>query len=119
MPATQKWEIIFFQEEDGSEPVKEYILMAGRDAKVLAMLLNVLQSLQTLGPELQGTKMDKHIEGPIRELRKDRHRILYGRVGNTFVLLTAFLKDTQKTPLKQIELAKERYEFYLKTHRER
>ena len=58
--------------------------------------------------------MDKLIEGSIRELRKDRHRILYGRHGTTYVLLTAFLKKTDKTPLEQINLAKKRFEEYQK-----
>jgi len=73
-------------------------------------LINVIQRLQLLGPDIQGTDMDKLIEGPLRELRKDRHRILYGRYGNHFVLLTAFMKKTDKTPPEQINLAKQRFE---------
>lgn len=107
-----KWIIEFYKDAEGRLPVQEYIF-EGNDEKRVALLINVIQSLQTLGPEIQGTKMDKLIEGPIRELRKDRHRILYGRHGNTFVLLTAFLKDTDKTPPEQIALARERFTEHL------
>jgi len=58
--------------------------------------------------------MDKHIDGPIRKLRKDRHRILYGRKESTFVLLSAFLKKSNKNPNEQIFLAKNRFEEHVK-----
>lgn len=110
-----KWKVEFYEDAEGYNPVQEYIF-EGNDEKHVALLINVLQRLQVLGPDLQGTDMDKLIAGPIRELRKDRHRILYRRHGNTFVLLSAFLKRTDKTPLEQINLAKQRFEEYLKTH---
>lgn len=59
--------------------------------------------------------MAKHIDGPIFELRKDRHRILYCQDGPRFVLLSAFLKRTQKTPLVEIEQAHKLYKEYLLT----
>ncbi len=111
MTAEHLWKVVFYQEEDGQDPVKEYILSIQRD-KERAVLLNTIQRLQRIGTEIQGTDMDKLIEGSIRELRKDRHRILYGRLGNTFVLLTAFLKRTGDTPSKEIELAKKRFKAY-------
>ncbi len=110
-----KWTVVFYQDIDGSIPVQDYIF-EGNDEKRVALLINVIQRLEVLGPEIQGTNMDKLIEGPIRELRKDRHRILYGRHENTFVLLSAFMKKSDKTPPEQIELAKKRFEEYLKMH---
>jgi phage-related protein len=108
----QKWKVEFYEDRHGNNPVQEYIF-EGNDEKRVALLINVIQRLQALGPDLIGTDMDKLIEGSIRELRKDRHRILYGRHGNTFVLLTAFLKKTDKTPKEQINLAKERFEEHI------
>jgi len=113
MPA--KYIIEFYQDADGSIPVQDYIF-EGNDDKKVALLIAVIQRLEALGPELRGTDMDKRIDGPIGELRKDRHRILYGRYGNNYVLLTAFLKRTQKTPPEQIELAKKRFEEHLLKH---
>jgi len=107
-----KYKIEFYQDADGRFPVKDYIF-EGNDEKKVALLIAVIQRLEEVGPELRTTDMDKLIDSPIGELRKDRHRILYGRDGNNYVLLTAFLKRTQKTPQGQIELAKKRFEEYL------
>lgn len=106
-----KWKIEFYQDANGQKPVEKYI--KEKDDKTISLLILLIQRLESLGPDIQGTNMDKLIEGPIRELRKDRHRILYGRHGNTFVVLTAFLKETQKTPPEQIELAKQRFAEHL------
>lgn len=56
----------------------------------------------------------KHIKGKIRELRVDfsrnRHRIFYFTfIDRNIVFLHAFLKKTQKTPLKEIEKAENNY----------
>lgn len=108
---TSKWKIEFYKDANDQKPVEKYI--KEKDDKTISLLLLLVQRLENLGPDIQGTNMDKLIEGPIRELRKDRHRILYGRHGDTFVLLTAFLKETQKTPSEQIELAKKRFTEHL------
>jgi phage-related protein len=110
---TSRWEVIFYEDQDGHSPVQEYIL-EDNDPKKIAILIAVIQRLESVGADLQGTNMDKQIEGPIRELRKNRHRILYGRDGDRFILLTAFLKKTKKTPRMEIELAKARFQQYLK-----
>jgi len=39
---------------------------------------------------------------------------LYGRDGDKYVLLCAFMKRTQKTPAEQIELAHKRFGEYLR-----
>jgi phage-related protein len=110
-----EWIVLSYEDDKSNKPVEDYI--AGvNDPKEKALLLRVIKLLETLGPNIQGTNMDKLIEGSIRELRKGRHRVLYGRSGNAFVLLTAFLKSSQKTPPEQISIAKRRFEEYQKTH---
>ena len=108
-----KWKVVFYQDDQGHNPVQDY-LFEGNDEGRVGLLINVIQRLEALGPDIQGTNMDKLIEGSIRELRKDRHRILYGRYENTFVLLSAFMKKTDKTPPEEIILAKKRFEDHLK-----
>lgn len=114
MPPSRPWRVVSYKETDGSQPVFDYIFAGGLNVTDQAVISNVLASLQNLGPEIQGTKMDKPIEAPIRELRKDRHRILYAQHGHGYVLLTAFLKNTQKTPPEQIKLALKRYQQFIK-----
>lgn len=55
----------------------------------------------------------KKLEGEIWELRPLRDRILFaGWCNNKFVLLSVFMKQTQKTPKKEIEKAKRLLEDY-------
>lgn len=42
------------------------------------------------------------------ELRVNRYRLLFGMVNNEVIIVHIFLKKTQKTPKKEIELAKRR-----------
>ncbi|MFH1632638.1 MAG: type II toxin-antitoxin system RelE/ParE family toxin [Chloroflexota bacterium] len=58
----------------------------------------------------------KYGKAPIYELRKNRHRILYAQDDRRFILLSAFLKSSQKTPPTEIKLAEKRYQEYLKNH---
>lgn len=56
----------------------------------------------------------KHIEDNIWELRPGNNRVFYFFFdNNTFVLLHAFRKKTQKTPRKEIERAKSERDDYL------
>ena len=49
----------------------------------------------------------KHLDGEIWELRPIRDRILFtGIVGGRYVLLHQFMKQTQKTPAREIDKAK-------------
>lgn len=64
----------------------------------------------------------KHIKGKIRELRIDfgrnRHRIFYFTfIGKTIILLNAFLKKTDKTPVQEIKKAEVYLEDVLKNQK--
>ena len=49
----------------------------------------------------------KHLDGEIWELRPLRYRILFAAWdNNSFILLHCFMKQTQKTPQREIEQAK-------------
>ena len=55
----------------------------------------------------------KKLDGEIWELRPLRDRILFaGWCNNKFVLLSVFMKQTQKTPKKEIDKAKKLLEDY-------
>lgn len=107
------FEILFFRDRNGCEPVKEYILsLAKQESKDSRIKLNkirdYIQLLSELGTRL-GEPYVKHIEGEIWELRPIRDRILFaGLVGGRFVLLHQFVKKTQKTPKREILIAQQR-----------
>lgn len=54
-----------------------------------------------------GESYVKHLDGEIWELRPLRDRILFfAWDGKSFILLSHFMKSTQKTPKSEIEKAK-------------
>ena len=66
-----------------------------------------IQALSVYGTENLTENYVKHLDGDIWELRPIRDRILFaGVVGGRYVLLHYFLKQTQKTPSREIEKAK-------------
>ena len=97
---------------NGNEPVFEYVRKL--DHKNKGKVLKYIEFLRTNNGYLE-EPYSKHIKGKIRELRIDfsraRHRIFYFTfINKTIVLLHAFLKKTNKTPLQEIIKAENNYQ---------
>ena len=108
------YKIFFYQDSTGHQPVKEYIREpeAGKSKDNRIKLNKIRDYMKIL--EIQGTRAGepfvKHLEGEIWELRPLRDRILFAAwVNDSFVLLSHFMKKTQKTPKREIEKAKRLY----------
>ena len=114
------YSIEFYKDKDGNEPVKEYISSLARkndkDSRVnLNKIRDYIKTLSEYGTRA-GEPYVKHIEGEIWELRPLRNRILFfGYDGNKIILLSHFIKKTQKTPQREIDKAKR----LMKDHKER
>lgn len=72
---------------------------------------------------MQGCKIGepyiKHLEDEIWELRPLRDRILFAYFDNNeFILLSIFMKKTQKTPKSEIQKAKRILKDYIDRRRE-
>lgn len=96
---------------NGNEPVFEYIKKL--DYKNKAKILKYIEFLR-INKGYLDEPYSKHIKGKIRELRIDfsriRHRIFYFTfINKTIVLLHAFLKKTNKTPVNEIYKAENNY----------
>ena len=103
-----KFEIIFYEKEDGTEPAKEFIKRL--DKKMQAKMLRTIEMLQNNGYELR-EPYSKSVSEGILELRakvgSDISRVMYFFViGKTAVLTNGFIKKTQKTPKEELERAK-------------
>lgn len=104
----QKFDIIFYEKEDGTEPVKDFLLSL--DVKMRAKMLRTITMLRDNGNNLREPE-SKSLGDGIMELRakigSDISRVLYFFVvGKKVILTNGFVKKKQKTPKSEIELAK-------------
>jgi phage-related protein len=103
-------EIVFYQTQNGRRPVETELLKLDRDnrAKVLAHLDFLEKNEKTLKePHV------KYLGDGLKELRTSIHpgqyRVVYFlQLKEEIVLLHSFKKKTQKTPKKDLDLAKKR-----------
>lgn len=112
-----KFKVVFYQKADGSEPAKDFL--DSLDKKMRAKMARTIETLQNNGNDLR-EPYSKYIDDGIFELRakvgSDISRVLYFFfTGKRVVLTNGFVKKTQKTPAKEIELAKKyRKDFLLR-----
>lgn len=110
------FKVIFFDKEDGTEPVKDFILTL--DKKMRAKVMKELKMLSINGTELR-EPYSKPLEDGIFELRaqsgSDITRVLYFFfVGHKIILTNGFIKKSTKTPPEEINRAKRYRADYLK-----
>ena len=105
------YQVRFYKDKNGNAPVKEYILeLASKKDKNSRIKLNKIRDYIKVLSEY-GTRCGepyiKHLYSDIWELRPLRDRILFAAWdGERFILLHHFMKQTQKTPRREIEQAK-------------
>ncbi|MDP3093500.1 MAG: type II toxin-antitoxin system RelE/ParE family toxin [bacterium] len=111
-PDNIEYKVKFYRNSQTSKsPVLEYIENLGY--KERAKILKYIEFLRGHKGYLD-EPYSKHIKGKIRELRvnfsKNRFRIFYFIfIRKTIVLLHAFLKKTERTPVQEIKKAEENY----------
>ncbi|MCI8487038.1 MAG: type II toxin-antitoxin system RelE/ParE family toxin [Clostridia bacterium] len=113
------YDIEFYQDKDGKSEVYEYIKELKKNnskenkqkVKKIDLYIDLLSEY---GFSLTESYIKK-LEGEIWELRPLRDRILFASwCNNKFILLSVFMKQTQKTPQREIEKAKRLLEDYKK-----
>lgn len=109
------WQVVFYMDEEGNEPVKDFILAQTDGA--IAEILHVFKLLREFNIKLGMPFVRKIGKSGLRELRikhsSDLYRIFYfAYVGRKFVLLHAFLKKGAQTPEGDKELATKRMNDY-------
>lgn len=101
-----KWKVIYYVSSSGNNPVKEF-LDANLKTKVKA--LRIFSNIEEYGLTSVIPHIKKLTGTPLWEIRilgEDSTRILYiTRSGKQILLLHAFVKKTDKTPLKEINVA--------------
>lgn len=108
-PSLPKLSASFFQEiGTGNEPVREWLKSMSRDdRRAIGIDIQTVQFSWPIGKPLAD-----HIEGDIWEIRTrlDNRvaRILFVIEDASVVLLHGFIKKTQKTPLAELDIARQR-----------
>ena len=112
----EKFTIEYYETECGKIPVEEFILSL--NLKMQAKVFRILELLEIKGNELR-EPYSKHLEDGIFEIRvkigTNITRIFYFFVlGHKVILTNGFTKKMQKTPRREVELAKMRRDEYMK-----
>ncbi len=108
------WTVEFYTRIDGSCPLVEFI--EEQSIPIQAKVLSELDDLAEFGLMPRGKA--KHLEGKLWELRfrakEVSIRLIYfAHTGRQFVVLHGFCKKTQKTPKKELRIARGRLQNYL------
>lgn len=105
------WKVEFYIDEDGNEPVKDFILRQADGA--IAEILHVFKLLREFNVKLKRPYVEKINDSGLRELRikhgSDIYRIFFFiYTGQRFILLHAIIKKKDKLSKSDIALAMKR-----------
>jgi phage-related protein len=104
----KRLQVLFFRSDGGSEPVREWLLqLAKTERKLVGDDVLKVQYCWPIGKPLVGSLGNGLWE--VRSRLGDRiARIIFVVQGRTMVLLHGFIKKTQKTPKRELDLAMKR-----------
>lgn len=115
------WSVIFYVDERGAEPVKEFL--DSLDLKTRVRFDWSIEQLRVRNIKARGPLV-RHIEGKIWELREESSTNIYRLMyffftGRQIVFLHGFQKKSTRTPRKEIDIAKARLKTFLEKEQER
>lgn len=78
-------------------------------ADIRAKFIHICELIEKFGHEQVGMPHVKHLDGPLWEMRMKSSRALYVKVPHKrIIVVRAFVKKTQKTARREIDLALKR-----------
>lgn len=102
--------VIFYRDSDGKSEVEDYLQKlqqnSDKDSRIKTnKIIAYINMLEKHGLNI-GEPYIKKLNNDIWELRPIRNRILFANYeNNKFILLSIFIKQSQKTPKKEIRKA--------------
>jgi len=110
MPENEEkgFEVVFFETESGNQPVREFIKgLSKDDKKIVGADIRVVQDSFPVGLPLV-----RKIKPGLWEIRSDVKdgisRVFFTFINEEIILLHGFVKKTQKTPPREIDVAIQR-----------
>ena len=110
--ADDDWSIVFYVDARGNEPVREFL--QGLDVKTQARFAWSIEQLRIRNIQAR-EPLVRHLEGRLWELREESqtniyHLIYFFFTGRRIVFVHGFQKKTPKTPRRELEVARQRFE---------
>lgn len=111
------YNIKFFRDKKGNEAVLDYINKLNdrknnKRARIKLDKINQCINLLKESGTSSGPPLIRHLEDNLYKIRALDSRFFFLRDENNFVFLTHFIKNTQKTPEKEKNLARKRRKEY-------
>jgi len=100
--------IEFYKKDNKESPVTDFIFSL--ENRLKAKVIRTLETLEEFGniQELRETLYTKSITGKLWEIKIDNIRLFYTIKTGEIWILHGFIKKTDKTPIKEINIAKSR-----------
>ena len=101
-------QVVFYRSEAGNEPVREWLKgLPKEDRRTIGEDIKTVQFSWPLRMPLL-RKLEAELWEIKSSLRDKIARVVFTHYGSHIVLLHGFIKKSQKTPLRDLELAKRR-----------
>ena len=115
MQIPAEWTTEFYLEADGSIPVEAFL--ESLDLKTRARFRWSMEQLRLRNVQAR-EPLVRHLEGDLWELREESSTNIYRVIyvfftGRRIVFLHGFQKKTQRTPRRELETARRRYQAFL------
>ncbi|TAK28166.1 MAG: type II toxin-antitoxin system RelE/ParE family toxin [Chloroflexota bacterium] len=111
MSRPPEWTTEVYVEDNGTSPVEEFL--DSLDIKTRARFRWSMEQLRIRNLQARAP-LARHLEGDLWELREESSTNIYRIVyfffsGRRIIFLHGFQKKTQKTPRRELEIARNRY----------
>lgn len=103
-------DVYFYVTNSGNEPVREWLKeLPKEDKKTIGYDIKTVQYGYPVGMPLTKALKGTNLEEVRCKISNGIARIIFCVEDNTIILLHAFIKKTQKTPQKELDVAIKRY----------
>ena len=111
MTASGEWSIVFYREESGASPVREFLQELDDEAQ--ASLGWAVEQLRIRNVQAR-EPLVRHLDGKLWELRRESRARIFRLIyffasGRRIVFVHGFQKKSPKTPRREIDTALARY----------